>query len=176
MADTWAIADDDRKNTAGEDRDNTDRAATAAVAASTARLATANTQPRVASPAAAPAALTTGTTGTVEGTMGAYKSRAGTRIAPAPPAVLPKPSGTSSNRSGTVGNLKNKPATDTNGQTLPVPPVTSPTKLPAGASNARYEVNGQPATKEQYDAAQKRMSTMQINLQKLNLGDLTSPG
>jgi hypothetical protein len=157
-----------------------DRAATAAVAArpsaSTARLATANTRPRVASPAAAPAALTTGTTGTVEGTMGAYKSRAGTRIAPAPPAVLPKPSGTSSNRSGTVGNLKNKPATDTNGQTLPVPPVTSPTKLPAGASNARYEVNGQPATKEQYDAAQKRMSTMQINLQKINLGAVNSPG
>ena len=25
MADTWAIADDDKKNTAGEDRDNTDR-------------------------------------------------------------------------------------------------------------------------------------------------------
>ncbi len=154
-----------------------DRAATAAVAArpsvSTTRLATANTQQGEAgnSRGSRPADPRTAEAGNSRGSR-----PAATRIAPAPPAVLPKPSGTSSNRSGTVGNLKNKPATDTNGQTLPVPPVTSPTKLPAGASNARYEVNGQPATKEQYDAAQKRMSTMQINLQKLNLGDLTSPG
>ena len=159
-----ASAADDRKNTAGEDRDNTDRAATAAVvaarpSASTTRLATANTQPRVARPAAAPEA------GAGRGFVNPpLVFPAATRIAPAPPAVLPKSSGTSSNRSGTVGNLKNKPATDTNGQSLPVPPVTGPTKLAPGASKTSYQVNGRPATKEEHDVAQRDIAKMQKDI------------
>ena len=154
-----ASAADDRKNTAGEDRDNTDRAATAAVVASTARLATANTQPRVTRPAAKPEA------GAGRGFVNPpLVFPAATRIAPAPLAVLPKSSGTSSNPSGTVGNLKNKPATDTNGQSLPVPPVTGPTKLAPGASKTSYQVNGRPATKEEYDVAQKDIAKLQKDI------------
>lgn len=154
------------------------RAATAAVvarpSASATRLATANTQAGETgnSRGTRPADLRTAEAGNSRGSR-----PAATKIAPAPPAVLPKPSGTSSNTSGTVGNLKNKPATDTTGQSLPVPAVTSPTKLAAGRQPGQsYEVNGRPATKEQYDAAQKRMSTMQINLQKLTLGAVNLPG
>ena len=66
---------------------------------------------------------------------------AATRIAPAPPAVLPKSSGTSSNTSGTVGNLKNKPATDTTGQPLPVPAVTGPTRLAAAGKDPSNPLN-----------------------------------
>ena len=178
LKNTVAPAADDRKNTASDDRDNTDRAATAAVvarpSASAARLATANTQQGEAgnSRGSRPADPRTAEAGNSRGSR-----PAATKIAPAPPAVLPKPSSTSSNTSSTVGNLKNKPATDTTGQLLPVPAVTGPTKLAAGKQPGQsYTVNGRPATKEQYDAAQKDMAKMQINLQKLNLGALTSPG
>ena len=157
-----------------------DRAATAAVVArpsvSTTRLATANTQQGEAgnSRGSRPADPRTAEAGNSRGSR-----PAATRIAPAPPAALPKSSGTSSNPSGTVGNLKNKPATDTTGQPLPIPDVKlpSPTKLPAGQQPGQsYLVNGRPATKEQYDAAQKDIKTIQNSLQNRNLGAVNLPG
>ena len=168
-ADAEAAANGERRTPSERRLAESNRAA--ASPSSTTQLATANTQAgnsRVAKPQA----------GAGRGFVNPpFVRPAATKIAPAPPTGLPKSSGTSSNTSSTVGNLKNKPATDTAGQPLPVPAVTSPTKLAAGQQPGQsYMVNDRPATKEEYDAAQKRMSTMQINLQKPNLGAVSSPG
>ena len=66
---------------------------------------------------------------------------AATKIVPPPPAVLPKPSSTSRNTSSTVGNLKNRPATDTTGQPLPVPSVKGPTRLAAAGKDPSNPLN-----------------------------------
>ena len=45
-----------------------------------------------------------------------------------------------------------------------MPAVTGPTKLAPGASKSSYRVNGRPATKEEYDVAQKDIAKMQKDI------------